>query len=642
VVSLPWNLQALTSSQVAGLKAYLAQSGFDVIGRHYHKDVVDYFDADEVSAVHEFGIGEHVFASVYFPDHADEIRRQISERVPTVDANRLTRQAARFVSDVVDDLTAKPLTLLGFTTTHVQLMASLCVARGVKERRPGTVILFGGLHLDEPYGRALLECFQEVDRVCVGEGEIPFRLLAGVTERGEDNEPIPRLVRREAGGSTSYGPPDPASFVRLAEVPAPDISDFFRHSLSAGDRGVHAKVCVESARGCVWGKCTFCIEGIRRAEGYRVKPAAKVVTELVAMAREANTVDIVFTDPDMSSRRDLFEAIAQSGLDLRLEAEVSGLVDLPTLIAMRNAGLRSIQIGIESFAPRLLRRFAKGVQLVHYVELMRWCRALGMELTYNIIVGAPFETQDDIDLAVATMENLWFLQPPIISEFVVSVGSPIHANYRRFGIAALDCLPETACYPDRVRESLGPLLSFHAGFDYHPVAGSPSLEVDHDALVKAVRKWWDFANESASCEMYRGPGFIDVEYRMGDITRHLHVIEPAEVAVLDVCRTYARSRAELIAHLPEFGVAVGADGTPGAGGPEGADLPSGSPSPCVGERRLEDVLRGLISKGLLFECDGRLLTLPVTPLRTVLNDAGTPPGAEPAGSRILGLRSVGR
>src|SRR5262249_30626248 len=154
--------------------------------------------------------------------------------------------------------------------------------------------------------------------------------------------------------------------------------------------------------------------------------------------------------------------------------------------------MRSVQIGIESFSPVLIRRFAKGVTLMHYIELMRWTKMLGIELTYNIIVGAPFETQEDIDVAVANIKHLWFLAPPIISEFVVSVGSPIHRNFRRFGIDTISSLPETDCYPGQIRDDLGPLLSFHAGFGY-TVSREESAAVEHDALVRAVEDWWEYA-----------------------------------------------------------------------------------------------------------------------------------------------------
>ena len=120
------------------------------------------------------------------------------------------------------------------------------------------------------------------------------------------------------------------------------------------------------------------------------------------------------------------------------------------------------------------------------------------------------------------MKSLWFLPPPIISEFVVSVGSPIHKQYKKFGISSLSSLPETECYPESIRSALGPLLSFHAGFSY-TLTDNDTDSIDHTGLVDAVRKWWDCARASSTCRMFRGPSFIDIEYKVGDLARHLHI-----------------------------------------------------------------------------------------------------------------------
>ena len=590
---MPWNLPSLTSSQVSNFKSFLGLHGFQAIGRHYHKDISAYFSNDEVALVNEYGIGEHVFAAVYYPERASAVFKTIVNRVPEAEPSDLVAKAERFISAVVADLDAYDLTLVGFTATHVQLMASLCVARELKTLRSSIKILIGGLHFDEKYSLALLRHFEEFDFVCVGEGETPFLHLASSLRGDGQVAQVPRLAWRSPSGIV-LNADNGQSLVCLAELPLPDISDYFTQSLLPGLEMAHAKVCVESARGCSWGKCTFCIEGIRRAAGYRVKQAAQVAQQVLDLTTQARTVDVVFTDPDMSGRRDVFEAITASGYNYRIEAEVSGLVDLSTLLAMRDAGMRSVQIGIESFSPALIRRFAKGVKLIHYIELMRWTRSLGIDLTYNIIVGAPFETQQDINISADNMKHLWFLSPPIISEFVVSVGSPIHKNYHRFGIDSLSSLPETECYPERIRNDLGPLLSFHAGFGY-TISRSEDTTVEHDPLVRAVERWWEYARSGADCKIFAGPGFADIEYRVGDVIRHLKITDPTELAVLYACRTFARSLSEISSHIAGIADQMSTDS-------------------------LSAVLATLVERGLLFASDNAYLTLPLTAAGTVEAD----------------------
>lgn len=546
LVSLPWHLHSLPSSQIAGLKSWLIQHGQEAVSRHYHKDVSSYFNNDEISIIHEHGIGEHIFGAIRYPERQDAFFDAIRERIPAADPESLVKKALDLARDITKDILKVPdLRVVGFTTTHVQIMSSLCVAKMLKDICPTLVVIFGGLHLDEKFGQGLLESFPEVDYVCVGEGEYPLlNLVKSIHENGS-YPTVSRLLNR-GGHDTDSNKFSFNDLVNLNDRPIPDISDYIRHSLHGNTNAQHYKICIETARGCFWGKCTFCVEGIRRNQGYRLRSAALVINDILSLSRTAKTADIVFTDPDMSNRRDVFQAIAESGYTFRLEAEVSGLVDLPTLIDMQRAGMRSIQIGIETFSPRILRRFAKGVPLIHYISLMRYCRILGMELTYNIIAGTPFETQSDIDEAIENMKKLWFLSPPIISEFVVTIGSPIYNNLDSFGIAALRPLPETSCYPSQVTEKLGPLLSFHAGFQYD--SDSPDrIPPDYTNLFSVVRDWWDHFNSNADCRYFRGPDFADIEYKIGDSARHLLLEDPLELLVMDTCRTFPKNISDLYA-----------------------------------------------------------------------------------------------
>lgn len=593
LVSMPWNLHALTSAQIGGLKSWLVSRGHKAVGRHYHKDVLNVFNADDVSLIHEFGVGEHVFGAVRFPERRDLFEQAIRERAPGLNVKAVIDAAMRFVAAAVDDLLEiEDLELLGFTTTHVQVAASLCVAREVRARRPGVVTILGGLHLDHRFGAGLLECFDEIDYVCLGEGEGPLLALADALESGDSSPKIARLLSRDAAG-VSPGP-GVCDLINYAQAPEPDIDEYFDHGLLGppGSPG-HVKLCINTARGCAWGRCTFCIEGIRRGEGYRMRTPAQIVEEIGRLSRRAGSADIVFTDPDMSNRGDVFEAIAECPHDFRLEAEVSGLVDLDGVLAMERAGMRSIQIGIETFSPAILKRFAKGVKLFHYVELMRYCRILGLELTYNIIVGAPFERAQDLEEAERNMRKLWFLPPPVLSEFVVSIGSPIYSNADRFNIAALSPLPETACFPEPVPEKLGPLLSFHAGLEYErKVAADPPL--DHSGMVDAVERWWRYAEAGASCRALLGPGFADIEYLVGDTSRHLRIDDPVQLAAMQACRTFARSFEAL-----EAAVAA-------------AGLDAALTETAISELETEDVV---------FVSDGMCLLLPLISRERLLQDA---------------------
>ncbi|MGW4647145.1 radical SAM protein [Kitasatospora sp. NPDC004289] len=581
LVSMPWNIETFTSLQIATLKGHLVRQGIPTTSRHYHKDLLDYLGPDERHHVHEYGYGEHLFGALYYPDRRADFTAAINRRFDTPDLTPVLDTLDRFCEDVVRDLLATGAQLVGFTTTHVQVMSSIYIARRLKEERPGIKVVLGGLALFEQFSESLVRLYPEIDFIVNGEGEKALHRLAVAVLAGEDDgfERIGGLTWRTPDG-TAHSSPKPAELVTLADSPAPDLDDYLTIHLAAERREIpQPKVCVESARACSWGKCTFCIESISSRGPYRSRPAGEVVDQIERLVADAKSVDIAFTDPDMSSRRDVFEEVVARGLDLRIDAEVSGLVDLPTLIAMKRAGLSTLQIGIESFAPENLRRFLKGVQLIHYVELMRWCSQLDLSLVYNIIVGAPFDTQQDVDIAVANMRKLFPLAPPVISEFVVSLGSPIFNDLDSYGIASLSPLPETACYPEEVRQAVGPLLSFHAGYAFETKGDRAPL--DHSALIATVDEWWKLRDAGYRTTAYRGRGFVDVEYVVGKANRHVEVVDPAEVALLNAVAVEAKSLRTLTRETgrPEAELRYAAD--------------------ALGEA------------GLLFESDRKLLALPV-------------------------------
>lgn len=582
IVSLPWNIEQFTSLQIAALRAFLASRSVEATSRHYHKDIVDYLAHDVRSHVHEYGYGEHLFGALYYPDRADDFIRVINDKFTTPPLGPVLSALNRFCDDVVQDIAAVGPALLGFTTTHVQVMSSLYVARRIKSRLPSTRIVLGGLALFSDFSQQILRLFPEVDYVVNGEGESALLDLAHHSRGDEvDLGSVGGLTWRSDGVVLSN--PRPAVTTPMDDLPLPDIDDYlFRHLHPEKRQISYPTVCVESARACSWGKCTFCIESIPSRGAYRVRSAKTVVDQIQSAVEAARSVDVAFTDPDMSSRRDVFEEIATRGMDLRIDAEVSGMVDLPTLIAMKHAGLKALQIGIESFSPELLRRFAKGVQLVHYVELMRWCRQLDLSLVYNIIIGAPFETQEELDVADRNMRLLFPYAPPVISEFVVSLGSPIYQNLDDYGIEELLPLPETVCYPDDVRAGISPLISFHAGYDF--VAASRP-EVDRSGLLDAVREWWERSDTGFHLNAYRGRGFIDVEYVLGNAQRHVEIRDACEVHLLSEVAVEARSLHRIAA---EPGCRFALDD-------------------------LREAADALIARGLLFESDRKVIAVPIFP-----------------------------
>jgi ribosomal peptide maturation radical SAM protein 1 len=534
---MPWNMPDVASVQIGQMKAFMREQGWVAHARHYYKDIVSYVGIETTLEILNHAVGEHLFAAVHFSERRKLFANIVAERMGAdFDFDRCVAQLDRFLDDAVSGLETIDFGLVGFTTTHVQLMSSICMAARLKKARPGLKTVFGGLSLYGEQARELVRLFDAVDYVVVGEGEVPLvRLLEAVAGQRPLSE-VPSLVYGDAGQVLESTQVQRAC---LDELPRPDYSDFLAHGDGANSVVPYMQVCVEAGRGCKWGKCSFCIEGLSSRQGYRSKSAERVRDEILAQMQQWRTLDIIFTDPDMAERGDVFGLLAETGVSMKLTAEVSGHVSRETLRKMRDAGLEVVQIGIESFSPNLLKKFKKGVRLIKYVELMKWCDELGMRLVYNVIVGAPFETQEDVDVAVDHMQQLYNFAPPLVSHFVVSVGSEILSDPAKYNIARVIPSPELSSYPEEVAKGVGALLSFHAGYGFEPIE---ARVVNYERFDKTLAQWHSLAKRGFRMRGRIGIGFLDIEMQIGqDEAEHVVIVHPVERAVYALCAPCARS-----------------------------------------------------------------------------------------------------
>jgi ribosomal peptide maturation radical SAM protein 1 len=130
----------------------------------------------------------------------------------------------------------------------------------------------------------------------------------------------------------------------------------------------------------------------------------------------------------------LFPLLAESGLELELFYEVKANLRRDQLVKLRAGGIRQIQPGIESFSNPVLKLMDKGVSALQNVQLMRWCRELGIECSYNILAGFPGEPEAEYARMAELVPLLVHLQPPMsTARLRLDRFSPFHARAEEHG-----------------------------------------------------------------------------------------------------------------------------------------------------------------------------------------------------------------
>ncbi|KAA0254972.1 MAG: RiPP maturation radical SAM protein 1 [Acidobacteria bacterium] len=309
--------------------------------------------------------------------------------------------------------------LVGFTSTFEQTAASLWLARAIKQRHPGVAIALGGANFEGPMGRPYLEAFPFVDYVATGESDHSFPALCEALRDGRDDVP-PGILCRRGIEAPSPARPAPAAVTDLDALPVPDYDDYFQVLASVGgparSEGFLPWLPLEASRGCFWGErspCTFCgLNGDSRA--FRAKSGARVVAEADALLSRHGPLPLHLADNVAGEPflRDVVPAWASRTAPPRSFVEVRATLSRGELARLRDAGVASLQPGIESFSDSTLRLMQKGVTGARNVAVLRWCEELGVVALWNLLYGFPREDPADYPATLALMKKLVHLRPP--------------------------------------------------------------------------------------------------------------------------------------------------------------------------------------------------------------------------------------
>lgn len=377
----------------------------------------DYGDvADQVF----HGVGDWVFTPALY-DHADHRADAFTEFLEQRDVDpvvpvAMQKYARGFVHELAAGIATDPPDVVGFTTTFMQNVPSLALAKELKKLVPGILTVLGGSNCDGPQGPALHRNFEHLDFVISGEGEHALpTLLKRIAEHATVAD-ISGLSWRDDDGQTVVNPRAKAALPFHA-VPAPDYDSYFDALAKSPVRHhVRPMVVLETSRGCWWGErhqCTFC--GLNGSNiQFRSKAPERVAREVSDLAERYQVLDLVMVDNilDMKYLTTVMPEIAALDYDLRIHYEIKSNLTREQLSSLKKASVLYVQPGIESLSSHVLRLMDKGVSAAHNVRLLRDGEDLGLNVTWNILYGFPGETEEDYRSLLKKFTTLEHLQPP--------------------------------------------------------------------------------------------------------------------------------------------------------------------------------------------------------------------------------------
>jgi ribosomal peptide maturation radical SAM protein 1 len=513
LVSMPFAIADRPSIQVGLLSAISKQQGFPTDAYNLNLDLAaelapDFYDTlcDHRGRM----TGEWLFAPAAFGSEAPRDDHAFFEAFPEVvewlrdrgkDESLFTelrhRTLPAFIERCLSTIKWGDYRVVGFSSTFQQNVASLALARRIKEQYPEVVVVVGGANMEGEMGCEYARAFPFLDYVVVGEGDHVWPALLCALAAGNSPSQWQGLVTNTPGGVRNGGQAAPVR--ALDALPVPDYKPYFDRAAQLDLLPHYASrwaLPFESSRGCWWGAkhhCTFCgLNGMGMA--FRAKSPQRMIDELTEMARRYRICSFTAVDNilDLGFISQFFEKIAERRADYRFFYEVKSNLTREQLRALHRGGVSQIQPGIESMSTHVLRLMRKGCTMLQNVRCLKWCRYYEIRVQWNLIWGFPGETEADYEAERRVLQCITHLEPPMSSDRIwLERFSPYYADRDTFPIREVQ--PEASyrhVYPEHV--ALDQIAYF---FDYH-MDGTADPEV-HRSTQELVARWYESWHSAA-------------------------------------------------------------------------------------------------------------------------------------------------
>ncbi|MBW2516424.1 MAG: RiPP maturation radical SAM C-methyltransferase [Deltaproteobacteria bacterium] len=486
LISTPWPLFNRPSVQLGTLKAYLKTRMPDLQVDIFHfylqlAEAIGYHLYHEISE--RTWLAESVYAALLYPRSRQLAQRLFRKesagkaRMQKIDFKALIRKIKKATDRLVHSHDWQTYGLIGFSISLCQLTSALYIIKRLKQACPKVTIVVGGALTPAIAAPALLKNFADIDMVVNGEGELPLYHIIQDLERsssGPGRSSIEGVFTRQ----TDAMQPAAAAFAqlkRLDDLPVPDYDAYFSLLKTfEPHKRFFPTLPVEASRGCWWKRsvgpdqltgCAFCNLNLQW-EGYRSKTARRIVADIDYLTGRHQTLSVALMDNVLPPKdaHTLFQQVAKLNKDLRLFGEVRATTSLKALIAMRDCGMREVQIGIEALSSSLLKKLHKGTTAIQNLEIMRNCEALGIRNISNLILHFPGSDQDDVTETLRTLEFARPFYPLKAVRFWLGLESPVWRNPKAYGIKAIfNHRNWSYLFPDNIFRSLPFLIQAYRG-----------------------------------------------------------------------------------------------------------------------------------------------------------------------------------
>ncbi len=339
-----------------------------------------------------------LYVGTYLRNNSQHQVLALDAQVENLDYDDNFKQKIREVNPDVVGITA-----LTFTLIDVVKTAKL-IKEVAKELNKKIFIVLGGPHPTiYPQETAGLT---DVDYAIVGEGEEPFLQLVEALANQTDLSGIKGLVYQKDGRVFQNEQDKFIEDLDILPIPDRTLLPIKKYNSILG--GSHVVTTMFTSRGCPF-QCAFC-DRPHLGKRFRARSAQKVVDEMEQCIK-LGIEEILVYDDTFTVNRERVLAICDEikkrnlKIDWDIRARVD-TVDEEVLRRLREAGCQRIHFGVEAGTDRILKVLNKGITIEQVKRAFAWCHKLGIETLAYFMIGAPSETEEEIEASIKLAKEL--------------------------------------------------------------------------------------------------------------------------------------------------------------------------------------------------------------------------------------------
>ncbi len=360
----------------------------------------------------------------------------------------------------LDTLTKKILQqetgIIGFTCFDSNYYLIKLISQRLKKYRPELIVVLGGP--TATFSSELIMQDNPAIDICVrGEGEATaYELIKQLKIKGPLND-IKGITYRMNGKLVKNAD---RPFIMSGEkgeeldiIPSPYLSGVIPAGEQCG---------ITTSRGCIF-KCIYCNFSAMSRWTVRFHSVERVISELKKIDQDLQGKDkkreVLSINDDVFSlnpvrAKQLCRRIIEEKINLRFWCETrADKVDKELLKLMYKAGIRTLNFGLESAVPHVLKTIKKVRDIScqdtglgpekRFVEKVksnvRFARKIGIKVSVSIILGLPGATMEDDKKTLNFVRQLK-IDTYYHNALAIYAGTEIFKTFRKYGLGIVESL----------------------------------------------------------------------------------------------------------------------------------------------------------------------------------------------------------